>query len=78
MHQVPFTKNIFIERSDFREVDSVDFFRLAPGKTVGLLKVSHPITATSFETDPSSGVVTKIHAQYERPAEGTTPKKPKR
>lgn len=44
-HDVPFTKTVYIERSDFREVDSADYFRLAPGKTVGLLKVPYPITA---------------------------------
>ncbi|KAL8988639.1 MAG: hypothetical protein Q9177_002314, partial [Variospora cf. flavescens] len=81
-HTVPFTKTVFIDRSDFREVDSKDFFRLAPGKSVGLLKVPFPITATSFEKDEASGAVTAIHATYEKPPaaaaeEGTAFKKPK-
>jgi glutaminyl-tRNA synthetase len=75
-HNVPFTKTVYIERSDFREVDSADYFRLAPGKTVGLLKVPYPITATTFEKD-SNGVVTVVHAKYEKPAEGEACIRPK-
>ncbi|SLM36377.1 glutaminyl-trna synthetase [Lasallia pustulata] len=76
-HVVPFTKIVYIDRSDFREVDSKDYFRLAPGKAVGLLKVPFPISATSFEKDESTGLVTKVHAHYEKPEEGAAFKKPK-
>lgn len=76
-HVVPFTRTVFIDRSDFRTEDSDDFFRLAPGKPVGLLNVPYPISAKSFTTDPTSGKVTEIHASYLRPAEGTSPTKPK-
>ncbi|KAF9981914.1 hypothetical protein BGZ65_003434, partial [Modicella reniformis] len=38
-HTIPFTRVVWIDGSDFREVDDKDFFRLAPGKTVGLLNV---------------------------------------
>ena len=76
-HTIPFTKTVYIERSDFREVDSPDYFRLAPGKSVGLLKVPYPISATTFEKDPASGLVTLVHAKYEKPVDGGAPKKPK-
>ncbi|KAL8969172.1 MAG: hypothetical protein Q9183_002121 [Haloplaca sp. 2 TL-2023] len=76
-HTVPFTRTVYIDRIDFREEDSKDFFRLAPGKSVGLLKVPFPIKATSFEKDEASGKVMSIHATYEKPAEGTMFKKPK-
>ncbi|KAL8989293.1 MAG: hypothetical protein Q9177_001790 [Variospora cf. flavescens] len=76
-HKVPFTKKVYIERSDFREVDSDDYFRLAPGKSVGLLKAPFPITATSFDKDPKTGEVTVVHAKYEKPLDGSAPKKPK-
>ncbi|KAI4206665.1 MAG: hypothetical protein LQ346_000957 [Caloplaca aetnensis] len=77
-HVVPFTKTVYIDRSDFREVDSKDFFRLAPGKSVGLLKVPFPIKATSFEKDEASGNVIAVHATYEKPEDGSTAfKKPK-
>ncbi|OJD13229.1 glutamine-tRNA ligase [Blastomyces percursus] len=77
VHKVPFTRTVYIERADFREVDSPDYFRLAPGKTVGLMKVPYPITATSFEKDPETGLVNCVHAKYEKPKEGSAPKKPK-
>ncbi|KAL8993814.1 MAG: hypothetical protein Q9169_006058 [Polycauliona sp. 2 TL-2023] len=77
-HTVPFTKTIYIDRSDFRQVDSKDFFRLAPGKSVGLLKVPFPTKATTFEKDEGSGLVTAVHADYEKPEDGGTAfKKPK-
>ena len=76
-HMLPFTKTVYIDRSDFREVDSKDFFRMAPGKSVGLLKVPYPVKATSFKKDEDTGLVTEIHAEYEKPAEGTAFKKPK-
>ena len=76
-HTVPFTKKVYIDRSDFREVDSKDYFRLAPGKAVGLLKVPFPVKATTFKKDESTGLVTEVHATYEKPEEGTAFKKPK-
>ncbi|KAL6247443.1 Glutaminyl-tRNA synthetase [Rhinocladiella similis] len=76
-HKLPFTRKVYIERDDFREVDSKDFFRMAPGKPVGLLKVPYPVVATSFKKDESTGLVTEIHARFEKPAEGEKAKKPK-
>ncbi len=69
---VPFTRTVYIDASDFREVDSKDYFRLAPGKTVGLLNVPDPITAVSYEKDASTGKITLIRAKRD-----TSGKKPK-
>ncbi|CAL3971400.1 unnamed protein product [Diplocarpon coronariae] len=69
-HQVKFTKTVYIERSDFREVDSKEYFRLAPGKSVGLLQVPYPIKAVSFSKDGDR--VTEIRAVYDK--EGKKPK----
>lgn len=63
-HKVKFTKTVYIERSDFREDDDPNYFRLAPGKTVGLLHVPHPIKATSFKKDGDK--VTEIRAVYDK------------
>lgn len=63
-HKVPFTRTVYIDRSDFREVDSADYFRLAPGKSVGLFKVPFTIRATTFTKD-SSGNITEVRARYE-------------
>lgn len=67
---VPLTRTIYIDGSDFREEDSAEFFRLAPGKTVGLLNVPFAIRATSFERDPA-GRVASIRAAK---VEGEKPK----
>ncbi|ANB12035.1 glutamine--tRNA ligase [Sugiyamaella lignohabitans] len=63
-HTVPFTRTVYVDRSDFREEASKDYFRLAPGQSVGLLKVPHNIRVTSFKKD-DNGLVTEIHAHYE-------------
>ena len=55
-HLVPFTRTVFIDRLDFREEDSEDYFRLAPGKSVGLLKVPFTIRATSYTKGPDGNV----------------------
>lgn len=64
-NKIPLTKHIYIDASDFRTVDSKDFFRLAPGKTVGLLYASYPVTCTSFKTHEKTGEVTEVFARYE-------------
>jgi glutaminyl-tRNA synthetase len=76
-HTLPFTNKVYIDRSDFKEEDSKDYFRLAPGKSVGFFKVPFPIRATGFRKDPSSGAIVEVQATYEKPAEGETMKKPK-
>ncbi|KIM25557.1 hypothetical protein M408DRAFT_208408 [Serendipita vermifera MAFF 305830] len=70
---IPFTRTIYIEEDDFRLEDSKDYFRLAPGKTVGLFQAPYPITYVSHKTD-ETGKVTEIICKAEN--EGP-PKKPK-
>ena len=68
-HDLPFTRTLYIDRSDFRpEKAGSDFFRLAPGQPVGLLHVPYPIVADSFETDPTTGKATEIKATYLDPS----------
>ena len=57
---IPFSSKIYIDKSDFRIEDDPNFYRLAPGKSVGLYKAG-VIKCTSFETD-SEGNVTKVFA----------------
>ncbi|KAG9218892.1 hypothetical protein CCMSSC00406_0000994 [Pleurotus cornucopiae] len=71
---VPFTRTIYIDADDFRLEDSKDYFRLAPGKTVGLFQAPYPITCTSYKTGPSTGEVVELLCKVEN--EGP-PKKPK-
>ncbi|KAK6537646.1 hypothetical protein TWF694_011820 [Orbilia ellipsospora] len=73
-HKVPFTNKFYIDRSDFREVDSKDYFRMAPGKSVGLLRVPHTVRVTGFVKDDKTGLVTEIKAHYENDVEFKKPK----
>lgn len=63
--ETSFTKEVYIDAEDFRTEDSPDYFRLAPGKSVGLFKAPFPVTCTSFTTDPTSGAVTEIRCRLE-------------
>ncbi|KAJ7129481.1 tRNA synthetases class I, catalytic domain-containing protein [Mycena epipterygia] len=71
---IPFTRTIYIDADDFRLEDSKDYFRLAPGKTVGLFQAPHPITCTSYKTDPASGQVVELICRLENAAEVKKPK----
>ncbi|TFK71794.1 glutamine-tRNA ligase [Pluteus cervinus] len=71
---IPFTRTIYIDADDFRLEDSKDYFRLAPGKTVGLFQAPYPITCTSYKTDPATGAVTELICKAENEGQ---PKKPK-
>ncbi|EPS43481.1 hypothetical protein H072_2511 [Dactylellina haptotyla CBS 200.50] len=73
-HMVAFTNKFYIDRSDFREEDSKDYFRMAPGKSVGLLKVPHTVRVTSFVKDDTTGRVTEIKAHYENDVPFKKPK----
>ncbi|KAH9972938.1 glutamine-tRNA ligase [Lactifluus volemus] len=75
--RLPFTRTVYIDRDDFRLEDSADYFRLAPGKTVGLFQGPHPITCTSYKTDPATGEVTELICRLENGTDGNAPKKPK-
>ena len=61
--EVPFSREIYIEREDFREEANKKFFRLKLGKEVRL-KNAYFITATSCEKD-EDGNITTIHCTYD-------------
>ncbi len=60
---VPFTRELYIERSDFMEEPVKKFFRLAPGKEVRF-KGAYFLTCTDFVKD-ENGVVTEVHCTYD-------------
>lgn len=66
-----FTRRFYIERSDYRDAVDKEYFRLAPGQPVGLMKVPHPVSVADVVRD-AAGRVTKLLVRYERAA-----KKPK-
>tara|TARA_R110001583_G_scaffold103863_3_gene251122 strand:- start:10144 stop:11823 length:1680 start_codon:yes stop_codon:yes gene_type:complete len=61
--QVPFSREIFIEKEDFREEANKKFFRLKLGKEVRL-KNAYIIKAESCIKD-ENGEVTEIHCTYD-------------
>ncbi len=71
--QVPFTRELWIERDDFREVPPPKYYRLSPGVEVRL-RYGYVIRCTGVEKDPRTGEVTEVRATYD-PAtgSGTTP-----
>lgn len=63
-HKLPFTRVFYIDRSDFREDFSSNYFRMQPNQSVGLLRIPHTVRMTSVERD-SAGDIVQIHATYE-------------
>ncbi|MCH8557897.1 MAG: glutamine--tRNA ligase/YqeY domain fusion protein [Balneolia bacterium] len=60
--EVPFTRELLIEREDFMEDAPRKFFRLSPGRNVRL-KSAFIITCDDFKKD-EKGEVTEIYATY--------------
>jgi len=67
--KLPFSKVIYIEQDDFREVPPPKYFRLSPGKEVRL-RYAYFITCTSVVKDPTTGEVTEIHCTYDPATRG--------
>ncbi len=61
--KLPFSREIYIERDDFREEAPKKFFRLAPGKEVRL-KFACYVTCTGFEKN-DAGEITEIRCAYD-------------
>ena len=66
---VPFSKVLYIERDDFREVPPPKFFRLAPGREVRL-RWAFLVTCVSVVKDPVTGEVLEIHCTYDPATRG--------
>ncbi|KAH9810298.1 tRNA synthetases class I, catalytic domain-containing protein [Melampsora americana] len=77
MIKVPFTREIYIEREDFSLIDSDDFFRLTPTKSVGLFQVPFPIKCKSWKVSSSTGEVEELVCVYENETKITKSNKPK-
>jgi glutaminyl-tRNA synthetase len=61
--QVPFSRELFIEHDDFREVPPPKYYRLSPGKEVRL-RNAYFVTAKSVMKD-AQGNVTEVHCTYD-------------
>jgi glutaminyl-tRNA synthetase len=60
--EIPFTREIFIEKEDFMETPSKKYFRLAPGKMVRL-KGAYIIQCDNFVKD-ENGEITEVRCTY--------------
>ncbi|MCA9181053.1 MAG: glutamine--tRNA ligase/YqeY domain fusion protein [Planctomycetales bacterium] len=64
MRQVPFTRELVIERDDFMEDAPKKFFRLKPGGEVRL-RYGYVIKCEQVIKDPATGEVTELHCSYD-------------
>ncbi len=61
--QVPFCRELYIDRDDFMEEPPKKYFRLFPGNEVRLMS-AYFVTCTSYEKD-ENGKVTTVHCTYD-------------
>jgi len=61
--QLPFTKVVYIDRSDWRDADEDKYFGMAPGKEVKLL-FAYNIKCNEVKKD-SNGIVTEVMCTYD-------------
>jgi glutaminyl-tRNA synthetase len=66
--QVPFSREIYIEQDDFREVPPPKYYRLSPGKEVRL-RNAYFITATSVQKS-ADGSLVEVHCTYDPASRG--------
>jgi len=66
--QVPFTRELYIERDDFMENPPKKFFRLSPGTEVRL-RYAYFITCTDVVKD-ENGEVVELHCTYDAASRG--------
>ena len=67
--KVPFSRELYIERDDFREDPPKEFFRLAPGREVRL-RYAYFIKCVGVVKDPQSGEVLELHCTYDPQTRG--------
>ena len=66
---VPFSRELYIEREDFREDPPKKFFRLGPGREVRL-RYGYYITCVDVVKDEESGEVVELHCTYDPETRG--------
>ena len=67
--RVPFAREMYIERADFREDPPNKFWRLSPGREVRL-RYAYFITCVGVVKDPQTGQVTELHCTYDPATRG--------
>ena len=67
--KIPFSKVLFIEHDDFREVPPKGYYRLSPGKEVRL-KYAYYITCQKVVKDEKTGEIREVHCTYDPATKG--------
>src|SRR5206468_4339929 len=62
--KLPFSRVLYIERDDFREVPPKKFFRLTPGQEVRL-RYAYIIQCVGVVKDDRTGEVVEVHCTYD-------------
>ncbi len=62
--KVPFSREVYIERDDFREVPPKKYYRLAPGQEVRL-RYAYIVKCVGMTKDPRTGEVTEVRCTYD-------------
>ncbi|MGD0655990.1 MAG: glutamine--tRNA ligase/YqeY domain fusion protein [Thermoguttaceae bacterium] len=66
---VPFSRVLYIEQDDFREVPPKKYYRLAPGQEVRL-RWGYLVRSTGAVKDPKTGEVLEVHCTYDPETRG--------
>ena len=69
MRAVAFSRELWIEQDDFREIPPPKYFRLSPGTEVRL-RGAYFIRCTSVVKDPATGEVIEVRATYDPETRG--------
>ena len=67
--QIPFSRELYIEREDFMENPPKKYFRLAPGREIRL-KYAYYVTCTEVIKDTESGEILEVHCSYDPQSRG--------
>ncbi|HXZ79728.1 MAG TPA: glutamine--tRNA ligase/YqeY domain fusion protein [Terriglobales bacterium] len=67
--KVPFSRVLYIEQDDFREVPPKHYYRLSPGKEVRL-RYGYFITGTGVVKDDRTGEIVEVHCTYDPATRG--------
>jgi glutaminyl-tRNA synthetase len=67
--QVSFSKVLYIEQDDFREVPPPKYYRLSPGREVRL-RWGYFVRCTGVVKDPQTGEIVEVHCTYDPETRG--------
>ncbi len=67
--KVPFGRELYIERDDFRETPPPKFYRLSPGREVRL-RYAYFVTCAKVVKNPKTGEVAEVHCTYDPATRG--------